>query len=55
MTHTYLRTLPNLWPIFSTKNYVRDVYGWWNYVKSSRQIKNLNILRYRLKNIADSE
>ena len=39
MIHEYLRTHPNLWPIYSTKNYVRDADGWWNPVKSKRQLR----------------
>ena len=44
---TYLRTWPVYWPVFSTKNYVRDVRdirdennedggGWWNYRKKPK-------------------
>ena len=38
---TYLRTYPVQWPIFSTKNYVKDVDGWWNPVKNKRKKKNV--------------
>jgi len=27
---TYLKTYYCPWPIFSTKNYVKDSDGWWN-------------------------
>lgn len=40
---SYLRTYPIEWPIFSTKNYVKDVDGWWNPVKKNK-IRKKNVL-----------
>jgi len=36
---SYLRTYPVHWPIFSIKNYVKDIDGWWNHVKKNKRIK----------------
>jgi len=36
---SYLRTYPVQWPIFSTKNYVKDVDGWWNPIKKNKRKK----------------
>ena len=39
----YLRLYPIPWPVFSTKNYVRDQDGWWNWQpKKRRSRKNLS-------------
>ena len=33
---TILRSYPVEWPIFSVKNYVKDVDGWWNWCPKKR-------------------
>jgi hypothetical protein len=38
---SYLRTYPVQWPIFSTKNYVKDVDGWWNPIKKNKRKNNV--------------
>ena len=42
MTTTYLQTYPIPWPIFSTKNYVKDNDGWWHW--RNRKNKKTNKL-----------
>lgn len=34
---TILRSYPVEWPIFSVKNYVKDVDGWWNWCPKKRK------------------
>ena len=36
---TILRSYPVEWPIFSVKNYVKDVDGWWNWCPKKRNNK----------------
>jgi hypothetical protein len=38
----YLRLYPVHWPVFSTKNYVKDQDGWWNYQKNKKYKKVFN-------------
>ena len=40
---TFLRTYPVEWPIFSTKNYFKDVDGWWNHIKKIRKKKKIDL------------
>lgn len=40
MTTTYLRTYPTLWPVFGTKNYVKDNDGWWHWKPKNKFKKN---------------
>ena len=37
---TYLRNFYCPWPIFSTKNYVKDADGWWNPLPRRKKVKN---------------
>ena len=34
---TYLVKYPTYWPIFSVKNYTKDVDGWWNWNPKKRK------------------
>jgi hypothetical protein len=36
----YLRLYPIPWPVFSTKNCVKDTDGWWRIVKPKRLRNN---------------
>ena len=51
---TFLRTYPVEWPVFSTKNYIKDIDGWWNYVKKIRYKKNefSSLKTYEYKDLA---
>ena len=33
---TYLVSYPTYWPIFSVKNYTKDIDGWWNWNPKKR-------------------
>jgi len=41
---TYLRSYPVEWPLFSVKNYEKDVDGWWNWCPKER-IRKKNDIR----------
>ena len=41
MSARYLRTYPVIWPIFSTKNYVKDNDGWWHWKPKNIFKKNI--------------
>lgn len=44
MNTKYLQVYPNLWPIFSTKNYIEGKDGWWHPITRIKRVKRNKII-----------